>query len=46
MKKIYESVELEVIRFTAEDVITASGDWTNGGNTPNLNDPNDPINWT
>ena len=26
MKKMYEELEMEVIRFNAEDVITASGD--------------------
>jgi hypothetical protein len=31
MKALYEDVKLEVIRFEAEDVITASGDWGEEG---------------
>ena len=30
MKNIYEELELEVIRFDSEDVITASGGFNNG----------------
>ena len=39
MKKIYEELELEVIRFGAEDVITASAENSNTEETT----PDDPT---
>lgn len=35
MKKIYESVELELIFFSDEDVICTSGDSSDSGDGPN-----------
>ena len=35
MKKMkYETPELEIIKFEAEDIITASGEGGNGNNSP------------
>ena len=35
MKKMnYESLDLEIIKFEAEDIITASGEGGNGNNSP------------
>ena len=39
MKKIYEELELEVVRFGAEDVITASAEDSNTEETT----PDDPT---
>ena len=40
MKKLYEELELEVIRFGAEDVITASTEETDDNTDDNTTDDN------